>query len=345
MTDSSRHSKIRVAMLYNQPVLAADHRDAESEHEIVYTVGEIEKYLVDGGFDVVRVGVREPAELLSRLVEAKPDVVFNFFEGLATHYETESTVAGLLEWLEIPFTGSTSTTLSLARNKPRTKALLRGSGLPVTDCLVISDPRVPACPFDWPVIVKPGGQDASIGVDHGSVVSSQEELVRRVALMLEQYGAPVLVEPYLAGREFSVVVVECPEVSVMPASEIRFDEREPGKWPIFTYDAKWHVESSDFNTTPVDYPAIIEPELQDRLADLAKRAYSALGIRDYGRVDFRCDANGNPHILEVNPNPDFSPLACLASAIEDIRFLTHKEFAIRLVRQAHARGAIVAQAR
>lgn len=332
-------------MLYNQPVLAAGHRDAESEHEIVYTVGEVEKYLAAGGFDVVRVGVREPAELLTRLADAKPDVVFNFFEGLATHYETESTVAGLLEWLGIPFTGSPSTTLSLARNKPRTKALLRGSGLPVTDCLVINDPRVPACPFDWPVIVKPGGQDASIGVDHGSVVSSQEGLGRRVALMLEQYGAPVLVEPYLSGREFSVVVVECPEVSVMPASEIRFDDRGQGKWPIFTYDAKWHVESSDFNTTPVDYPAIIAPELQDRLADLARRAYAALGIRDYGRVDFRCDANGNPHILEVNPNPDFSPLACLASAIEDIRFLTHKEFAIRLVRQAHDRGGVAAQAR
>ena len=345
MTASSGSSKLRVAMLYNQPVLAAGHRDAESEHEIVFTVGEVEKYLLAGGFDVVRVGVREPAELLAMVADAKPDVVFNFFEGLATHYETESTVAGLLEWLGVPFTGSPSTTLSLARNKPRTKALLRGSGLPVTDCLVIQDPRVPACPFDWPVIVKPGGQDASIGVDHGSVVSSQEGLVRRVSLMLEQYGAPVLVEPYLSGREFSVVVVECPEVSVMPASEIRFDERGQGKWPIFTYDAKWHVESSDFNSTPVDYPAIIQPELQDRLADLARRAYGALGIRDYGRGDFRCDSSGNPHILEVNPNPDFSPLACLASAIEDIRFLTHKEFAIRLVHQAHARGGVSAQAR
>lgn len=334
-----------MALLHNQPVLPAGHRDSESESEILFTVAKVREYLESGGFEVVPVAVREPAELLARLGEAKPDVVFNFFEGLATHYETESTVAGLLEWLGIPFTGSRSPTLSLARDKPRTKALLRGMGLPVTDCLVINDPRVPACPFEWPVIVKPGGQDASIGVDHGSVVSSQEGLSRRVALMLEQYGAPVLVEPYLEGREFSVVVVECPEVTVMPASEIRFDERDAGRWPIFTYDAKWDIESVDFNTTPVDYPAVITPELQDRLAALSRRAYAALSIRDYGRVDFRCDGSGNPHILEVNPNPDFSPLACLASAIEDIRFLTHRDFAIRLVRQAHARGAPVPQAR
>lgn len=345
MTAPSSSSRLRVALLHNQPVLPAGHRDCESESEILFTVAEVCKYLESGGFEVVPVAVREPAELLARLGEAKPDVVFNFFEGLATHYETESTVAGLLEWLGIPFTGSRSPTLSLARDKPRTKALLRGMGLPVTDCLVINDPRVPACPFEWPVIVKPGGQDASIGVDHGSVVSSQEGLSRRVALMLEQYGAPVLVEPYLEGREFSVVVVECPEVTVMPASEIRFDERCAGKWPIFTYDAKWDVESVDFNTTPVDYPAVITPELQDRLAALSRRAFAALSIRDYGRVDFRCDGSGNPHILEVNPNPDFSPLACLASAIEDIRFLTHRDFAIRLVRQAHARGAPVPQAR
>lgn len=338
MTASSSRQPLRVGILYNEPVLAVGHKEAESEHEIVFTVGEVEKYLSEGGFEVSKFGVREPGVLLQKLADARPDVVFNFFEGLATHYETESTVAGLLEWLGIPFTGSPSTTLALARNKPRTKALLRGLGLPVTDCLVINDARVPACPFDWPVIVKPAGQDASIGVDHGSVVTSQEALSRRVALMLEQFGAPVLVEPYLEGREFSVVVVECPEVSVMPASEIRFDERGPERWPIFTYDAKWLVESADFNSTPVDYPANIPPELQGRLADLARKSCAAVGIRDYGRVDFRCDASGNPHVLEVNPNPDFSPLACLASAIEDIRFMTHREFAIRLVRQAHARG-------
>ena len=51
MTASSSHSKLRVAILYNQPVLAAGHRDAESEHEIVFTVGEVEKYLLAGGFD------------------------------------------------------------------------------------------------------------------------------------------------------------------------------------------------------------------------------------------------------------------------------------------------------
>ena len=92
--------------------------------------------------------------------------------------------------------------------------------------------------------------------DHGSVVSSQEGLVRRVSLMLEQYGAPVLVEPYLSGREFSVVVEECPEVSVMPASEIRFDERGQGKWPIFTYDAKWRPESVAYRATPPVCPLV-----------------------------------------------------------------------------------------
>jgi len=345
MADTDQTPAIHVVLLFNEPVLAKDDPDAESEHEIIYTAHEVEKYLVSEGFRVSLLSARDPGAVLKGLQDLAPDVVFNLFEGIASHYESESTVAGLLEWLGIPFTGSPSTTLSLARDKPRTKALLRGMGLPVTECLVIRDPRVPTCPFDWPVIVKPGNQDASIGVDHGSVVSSQEALSRRVFELLERYGAPVLVEPYLGGREFSVVVVECPELSVMPPSEIRFEKREGGLWPIFTYDAKWHMKSNDFNTTPVDYPAIVDADLQDVLTDLSRKAFAALGCRDYARIDYRCDDSGKPHILEVNPNPDFSPLACLASAVEDIRFITHQELTARMVRQAHARGVLAAQAR
>ncbi|NBU73873.1 MAG: hypothetical protein EBS30_01380 [Planctomycetes bacterium] len=137
MADTDQTTAIHVVLLFNEPVLAKDDPDAESEHEIVYTAHEVEKYLVNEGFRVSLLGARDPGAVLKGLQELAPDVVFNLFEGIASHYESESTVAGLLEWLGIPFTGSPSTTLSLARDKPRTKALLRGMGLPVTECLVI----------------------------------------------------------------------------------------------------------------------------------------------------------------------------------------------------------------
>src|SRR5436189_7190 len=96
----------RVLILFNEPVLPADHPDAESEHEVLYTVAEVEKPLLRAGFDVSRLGVRrDPTALLARVKKRRPDVVFNLFEGLADHGDTEAHVAGLLEWLGLPYTG------------------------------------------------------------------------------------------------------------------------------------------------------------------------------------------------------------------------------------------------
>ena len=79
------------------------------------------------------------------------------------------------------------------------------------------------------------------------------------------------------------------------------------------------------------------PRLQERLATLARVAFRLLGCRDYARVDFRVRPTGKPYILEVNPNPDFSPTAGLAGGLQSAG-LTHAEFTVALVRQALRRG-------
>src|SRR5947209_6158571 len=113
---------MRVLILYNEPVLSLDHPDAESEHEILYTVEEVARHLGAVGFDVVRLSVRrDPAVLLAGLQREQPDVVFNLFEGLADHASTEAHATGLLDWLGLPYTGSAYQTLCLARSKHLTK--------------------------------------------------------------------------------------------------------------------------------------------------------------------------------------------------------------------------------
>src|SRR5258707_5927124 len=172
-----------VLVLYNQPVLAANHPDAESEHEVLDTVETVSQHLDEAGFEVARLGVgRDPAALFAGLRKHQPDVVFNLFEGIADHgSSTEGHVAGLLEWLDIPFTGCPSQTLCLARSKHLTKQLLQGAGLPTPQFFVVDDLPVPECPLEWPVIVKPAQQDASVGLDQGSVVTDQFRLSERVA--------------------------------------------------------------------------------------------------------------------------------------------------------------------
>src|SRR5438105_10186427 len=115
-------SSERVLILYNEPVLPKGHPDAESEHEILFVVDVIDKTLREAGFGVSSLGATyDCAALLDELNRRKPDAVFNLFEGLADDGHTEAYVAGLLEWQGIPFTGSPSQALHLARHKHLTK--------------------------------------------------------------------------------------------------------------------------------------------------------------------------------------------------------------------------------
>jgi D-alanine-D-alanine ligase len=328
----------RVLIVYNEPVLPEDHPDADSEHEIHYTVEHVEKALVEAGHDVRRLGVcRDPGELITGLRRRRPDVVFNLFEGLADQSETEAHAAGILDWLGVPYTGSPYLTLCLARNKHLTKHLLQGAGLPTPAFQVVEELPVPECRLGWPVIVKPATQDASVGLDQGSVVTDQGSLEARVAYLLENYGPPVLIEQFIRGRELNVGLIEAPELQMLPISEILFTDPDPAQWPIVTYDAKWKPGTRDYESTPPRYPADVSPRLTAKIEALSTQAFRLLGCRDYARVDFRVGPTGRPYILEVNPNPDFSPLAGLSGGLGSAG-LTHARFAAELVQLALARG-------
>ncbi|HTU18235.1 MAG TPA: ATP-grasp domain-containing protein [Gemmataceae bacterium] len=333
----NRPSSLRILILFNKPILPEDHADADSEHEIFFTTEFVRQTLTEAGYDVSMLGVsRDPAVLLEGLRDLRPDVVFNLFEGLADFGDTEAYAAGILEWLEIPYTGCPHQTLCLARGKHVTKYLLAGAGLPTAKFFVVEDVPVEVCPLEWPVIVKPAAQDASVGVDQGSVVTDLERLNDRIAYLLDNYGPPVLIEEFIRGREFSLGLVEAPGLQVLPISEIRFLEKDPNLWHIVTYDAKWNPGSRDYEATPPQYPARISLGMRDKLQKLAKRAFRLLGCRDYARVDFRVRGS-KPYILEVNPNPDFSPVAGLSAAL-DAAGISHQRFTIDLVQRALARG-------
>lgn len=336
-TPSADHSSCRILVLHNQPILAEDHPDADSEHEIFFTANFVQQTLIEASYDVCTLGVaRDPAVLLDGLRDIRPDVVFNLFEGLADSGDTEAHVAGILEWLEIPYTGSPFQTLCLARSKHLTKHLLAGAGLPTAKFFIAQDVPVEDCPLGWPVIVKPATQDASVGVDQGSVVTNLDSLNDRVAYLLDNYGPPVLIEEFVRGREFNVGLIEAPELRVLPVSEILFIDEDPDFWPIVTYDAKWKPGTRDYESTPPKYPARLSPRLRGKLEMLAKRAFRLLGCRDYARVDFRV-RGGKPYILEVNPNPDFSPTAGLSGGLESAG-IAHPQFTVDLVQRALARG-------
>jgi len=204
--------------------------------------------------------------------------------------------------------------LRVASRRPRTKALLRGLGLPATPSLLIA-PGEPVTRPWWsgPSIVKPDAEDASLGIDQKSVVVESSNLHDRVVQVRLAFGGSVLIEPYLPGAEFNVGVIEAPEPLALPVAQVMFAPKS-GQWPILTYAAKWDEGSEEDLASPVVCPAPIADELARTLRRIALEAFRATGCRDYARVDFRLDASGEPSILEVNPNPDLSPGAGFARA-------------------------------
>lgn len=298
----------RVLVAYNEPVLPADHPDALSETDVLEAADLVAKALEAEGFPTRRVGfARDPRPLLDALRDERPDVVFNMFEGLADQTATEVSVAALLEWQRVPFTGAPSFALALGRDKARAKQLMLGAGLPTAAFQVIEEGPALPWPYPWPAIVKPACQDCSVGIDQASVVTNQADLDERVAAVLGRFGPPVLVEEFIFGRELHAHVLEergSPALTVPPLSEITFSY-PPGRrfWPILSYDAKWKTDSPEFQSTPHNTVAKLPPALEDRLKRCAIRAYKLIGLRGIGRVDFRVTEDGRPYVLEVNPNP------------------------------------------
>ncbi len=336
---------MKVILLYNEPSLAADDPDVESEAGVLESVDAVDAALASHGHRTHRVGLSaEPAlaaETIVRLAEA--DVVFNLFEGFGGVGHGEAEIAGLAELCGHAITGSPAECLALVRDKARTKWLLAGGGVSTAEFRLV----VPGDLFDreglqqllelGPAIVKPAQEDASLGIGPQSVVSELARLEEQLGVIHRRYG-PALVERFIVGREFNVSVLALPEPELLPLAEIEFGPAFGEDRQIVTYAAKWELASQDFSHTPVRCPADVAPELASEIGQVALAAFRLTGCRDYARVDLRVDAEGRPHVLEVNANPDISPTAGFARALRAAE-IEYDTFIDRLVRTTHANRA------
>jgi D-alanine-D-alanine ligase len=293
---------MRIVVLYDG---AADDWSDEDVRQVVDSAGQIAGILRDAGHQVQCVPVRPGLRWLAAVRRA--DAVFNLCESIAAVSRYEALVAGTLELTGVPFTGARPDVIALCHRKPVCNALLASRGLPVPRWIVPNGHRVPA-DFPLPAIVKPAAEDASVGIDQASVVTTRRALAMRVARLSEDHDE-VLVQQYVPGRELAVGFVGR---RALPLSEIDFSTMPEGTWPILSFSAKWAVGSAeDLGSRPV-CPAAVSKTVAERLSAVAREAWTAVGGSGYGRVDLRLDEMGQPWILEVNPNPDIADDAGLS---------------------------------
>ena len=280
--------------------------DDVAEFDSPRTVEAIEDALLTLGFRTERVG--NIFSLVQSLSGGKTwDIVFNITEGLKG-YGREAQVPALLEAYGIPYTFSDPLTMSLTLHKGMTKHVLRDNGIPTPEFAVIESLlQAESMDLAYPLFAKPVAEGTGKGITAASRVENRERLLVVCRELLERYRQPVLVETYLAGREFTVGILgtgtSAASLGVMEVTLLA--EAESG---VYSYLNKELWESR------VQYlPA--RDDSARRAAEIALEAWRVLGGRDAGRADLRCDEFGHPYFLEVNPlaglHPEHSDLPIL----------------------------------
>lgn len=267
------------------------------------------------------------SSLQQRLIETKPDVVFNLVESLDGKGQLIHVVPSLLETMQIPYTGAPAQSIFLTSNKITAKQQMRRAGLPTPEWVgpcrgtdLPGDLIVPPLKGATRWIIKSVWEHASLGLTDDGVVTPKNsyELVERLRDSAAHLGGNCFAEDFIDGREFNLAILS--EVSgpqVLPSAEILFEEYSSDKLRIVCYRAKWDENSFEYSHTPrsFDFPA--EDEMLLRLLkELAIQCWTLFELKGYARVDFRVDKEGKPWILEVNTNPCLSPDAGFAAAME-----------------------------
>lgn len=303
---------MKVAVLHQ----AVGDGAAPDERDVLDQVEAVTAALTALGHEAVPLAFdRDRARVRRELRRLAPGCVVNLVESVEGRGRLIDRAPALLDALSLPYTGATTCAMRSTSDKLRAKRVLREAGLPTPPWWAPGDPGDP--PRAGRFIVKSVWEDASLGLDDGSVVdAARTDLRQEVARRAPRLGGEAFAERYVAGRELNLsLLAKGSDVEVLPPAEIRFDDFPEGKPRIVGYAAKWDSASFEHAHTPRSFEFGREDRaLLERLRRLALDAWRAFGLRGYARVDFRVDESRRPWILEVNANPCLSPDAGFLAA-------------------------------
>jgi len=245
----------------------------------------------------------DAAEIVQGIRASKPDLVFNLVEAFADDILGGLMgVTGLLDLLQVPYTGGGPGELYLQEDKALSKKLLAYEQVLYPDFASFA-PN--SADFEtggnlrMPLFVKPARMDASLGIDEKSLVRNAGELMERVAHIHRTYGDTALAEEYIEGREFYVAVLGNEQPVAFPPIEMDFSGLPDGSVRIMDNEAKFDESSDRYQGTKAVI-ADVDPELKAKLQRVSLDAYRALRVRDYGRIDLRLTETGQLYVIEVN---------------------------------------------
>ena len=297
--------KLRVGVTYNlkkdfsqrksQPIDLLEEFDAEE------TIDAIREVLEGDGHEVIKLG--GDAGLIDRLRQTSIDIVFNIAEGIQGR-NREAHIPAVLEFLNIPYTGSDPLTLSLTLDKSMAKRVVMSEGIPTPRFKKVRRMEdLTGLDLSYPLFVKLCDEGSSKGVRLDSKVLDEPSLGEKTKWLLENYGSPILVEEFVTGPEFTVGILGNESPSVLGVMQIEIRGMAPGE-AIYSLEIKREWEER----VVYHCPPPIDQALLNRIQEVALRSYCVLDCRDVSRVDVRVGKDGTPYFLEINPLPGLSPV-------------------------------------
>ena len=271
-----------------------------AEREVSLKSGAaVAESLIRQGYVVCPIDVTP--DIAMTLRQEKVDIAFIALHG---RYGEDGIIQGMLEMMQIPYTGSGVLASALGMNKAQARSLFIASGLSTPPSLLLTEAEKERFkntppPFGYPAVVKPISEGSSVGVTIVEEPSKMEAALNEAF----RFGPKILMEQYIAGTEVHVGVLnQIP----LGAIEIRPNASRGGRTPFYDYTAKYVKGMSEHI-----FPAVLPDAIYKEILELGLKAHLALGCSGYSRADFILDRGYKPYVLEVNTLPGMTETSLL----------------------------------
>lgn len=299
---------MKIALTYNlKKKDTSKPEDYFSEFDSEETINAIVSALKTKGHSVEPIDVEYP-NLISYFRKNRVDLVFNIAEGKCGRFR-ESEVPAILDYLNIPYTGSSTFSLALALNKALTKKILKAENIPTPMFQLFTKGSEELSPdLKFPLIVKPNCEGSAKGINKSSVVNTKEELFKNVRETIKIYKQEALVEEFIEGKELTVGILENGSTTILPVLEIDFSSCGKSGEYFYSWKMKEYQGSMEMGCLPTFHcPARLDKKTEALVKEAALKTHRSVGCLDISRTDIRLDKDNIPYVLEINPLPGLDP--------------------------------------